>query len=415
MKKSFLAVLFILLIDASNAQETKILTINTAGTLATVIGRENTKLTNLTLIGKIDVRDFKFMRDSLSLLTEVNLKGTTIMRYEGSDGTKYSLVSDWNGLKKIPKQAIYYANEIPYEAFNNCMILKKVALPEKTTSIGISAFGGCKELISVEPVKMLTKINDLAFSRCYKLQQFDIFQTLDSTGNEPFLGCNSLKTINITTNAGKVSNLLKCFDKKIIEKIIISGNIDVRDFRFLRDEFAILQELDLSKVQILAFNGQGGTDNSVTIYPQNEIPVFSFCNIEKNKSCTNLKKIELPKTATSIGKFAFAGCESISKLIIPAAINQIGTFAFSYCENLNTVSILSPSIQFDTYVFSNSKNIKSIYLYSPDPIVYKIKDWIFMKVIKDIGILYIPKGSKQKYLESEHWKMFVNINEFDAN
>ena len=61
-------------------------------------------VTNLTVTGTIDARDFKTMRDNMPLLAVLDLSGVTIAAYTGPDGTH-------------PSGGLYPENEIPGRAF----------------------------------------------------------------------------------------------------------------------------------------------------------------------------------------------------------------------------------------------------------------------------------------------------------
>src|SRR5208283_811269 len=57
--------------------------VTTPGTLNTLIGSCSSTVTNLTLSGTIDARDFKTMRDSMPVLTVLDLSQTAIAAYTG--------------------------------------------------------------------------------------------------------------------------------------------------------------------------------------------------------------------------------------------------------------------------------------------------------------------------------------------
>lgn len=86
-------------------------------------GSLNTRLTDLELdttialklIGNIDARDFKTMRDSMPNLASIDLSETNIVYYEGYDGTHY----------KDAISHIYVENIIPVNAFSIKALEKK--------------------------------------------------------------------------------------------------------------------------------------------------------------------------------------------------------------------------------------------------------------------------------------------------
>ncbi|MDR2383730.1 MAG: hypothetical protein LBD76_07615, partial [Prevotellaceae bacterium] len=80
-----------------------------------------------------------------------------------------------------------------------------------------------------------------------------------------------------------------------VTELIITGKIDARDIKFIRDSIPNLDTLDLSGATIVAYTGEGGTypwgSNS---YPADEMPMYSFYN---NSTLTS---VVLPDGVTSI-------------------------------------------------------------------------------------------------------------------
>ncbi len=56
--------------------------------------------------------------------------------------------------------------------------------------------------------------------------------------------------------------------------------------------------------------------------------------ISNLQDCYNLKKVELPKSVTSIGQSAFSGCINLLEISIPNTIMNIGSNAFYDCKSL---------------------------------------------------------------------------------
>lgn len=55
--------------------------------------------------------------------------------------------------------------------------------------------------------------------------------------------------------------------------------------------------------------------------------------------CTALKEIKIPPSVTSIGFRAFEGCSSLTKIKIPSSVTSIGWRAFRECPSLTEISI----------------------------------------------------------------------------
>jgi len=192
-----------------------------------------------------------------------------------------------------------------------------------------------------------------------------------------------------------------------VTKLKITGNMDARDFLNLSyDNYMYLTELDLSEVNIVAYEGitaDGMKFNS----PANEIPDNSF------RYMHNLNKITFPKTLTSIGNTVLSGGTTISppitSLVIPEGVTNIGRNFASFNDALTTVVLPSTLNSLGYAVFSSCRNISVIINYNPEPIDIT---WIlgvpesFSSVNKSKCTLYVPFNSKGKYENAEVWKEF---------
>lgn len=170
------------------------------------------------------------------------------------------------------------------------------------------------------------------------------------------------RTINVTI-PGSLTVLLTSSEKPIITNLTVTGSIDARDIKCFRDEMTKLSVLDISLVNIQAYNGNGGTDYEGSSYSANEIPNYSFMIFRSSTSSytgkESLTSVKLPITITSIGKSAFQTCIELSgKLEIPNSVTTIKYGAFSGCTGLTGNLELGNSIvQIESYAFYNCSGL----------------------------------------------------------
>src|SRR5665647_100589 len=108
------------------------------------------------------------------------------------------------------------------------------------------------------------------------------------------------KTISVAT-AGKLNTLLTATEKTTITNLTITGTIDARDFKTMRDNMPALAVLNISGVTISAYTGTEGTmGTSNTVYPVNTVPANSFLNKSTMQAKTSLTSIVFPSSITSI-------------------------------------------------------------------------------------------------------------------
>src|ERR1035437_9918071 len=188
------------------AQVSKTLSLATAGTLlSSLTTTELTTVTNLTLTGYIDARDFKVMRDNMSVLTSIDVSGAIISAYTGMAGT-YSTSSMSYPAYTISKKAFYKTasgfnyslqsfvfssttTTIDISAFNACVNLKAITLPSSLTTLADNAFTNCTGIINISLPASITSIGNAVFSGCTALNSVTIVQGVKSIGTFTFNNC----------------------------------------------------------------------------------------------------------------------------------------------------------------------------------------------------------------------------------
>lgn len=91
-----------------------------------------------------------------------------------------------------------------------------------------------------------------------------------------------------------------------------------------------LTTLDLSQARII----EGGEWYKETYYTTNdEVGIYMF------SGCSNLKKITLPETITTIRYNAFSNCTALKDVNFPDKLTEIGSCAFKNCDALSSIVI----------------------------------------------------------------------------
>lgn len=144
------------------------------------------------------------------------------------------------------------------------------------------------------------------------------------------------KTIDVTTS-GNLSTLLTDDEKNTITNLTLTGIIDVRDIKCIRDQMPVIANLDLSSANIVAYSGEAITYPSLTSYPVNEMPAYSFRNPYTGQPKATLSSVKLPNSLLSIGESAFSSCTGLKSITIGNSVKTIGKNSFFYCTGLNTV------------------------------------------------------------------------------
>ena len=274
---------------------------------------------------------------------------------------------------------------IASEAFDGCGGLTSVSIPNSVVSIGADAFlgtawynnkpdglvyagnvaykykGTMPDNTSITLRDGTVGIASKAFSGCSGLTSVTIPNSVTSIGDLAFSGCKGLASVSIPDNVTNISHgaFRNCSN---ITSIIIPNSIT----RLNEDVFS--ECYGLTSVII---------PNSVTIIVR-----------EAFQDCYNLTSVNIPNSVISIGFEAFENCSGLTSLIIPNSVTYIDRTAFRGCKKLS-----------------------SLYCLWENPI--PINSTVFSDETFQTCTLYVPKGTKEKYQNTEAWKSFSVINEFD--
>lgn len=212
------------------------------------------------------------------------------------------------------------------------------------------------------------------------------------------------KSIHVST-AGTLATLLTPTEKLTINNLTITGSINAIDFQTMRDNMPAISILDLSAVNIAAYNDMWNP------IPANEIPESAFSFFDINKKYSNLTSIILPLTLTKIERNAFNSCSGLLNVDIPVGVSIIGNGAFWGCTTLHAVVIPSTATTIDDVAFAGCTALQSITVKATTPITFGLYVTPFTGVNKSTCTLYVPAGTLNAYKAADQWKDFLNIVE----
>ena len=220
------------------------------------------------------------------------------------------------------------------------------------------------------------------------------------------------KTLAVTP--GILTYELSSDEKNTITNLTLTGTINAKDFKLMRDEMPLLSVIDLSGARVSPYTGTGGTQNFSTTYPANTIPDYCFSDISSGKGKSSLTSIVLPSNVEAIGSYSFMNCEGLISVIFPSTLSSIGYYAFKNCTALSSINLPSLVTTINNYAFYNCSKIVSIQVNSPVPIDLRNSPEAFYSVNKSTVILKVPLGSKATYQSASQWSGFLNIEELSG-
>lgn len=420
--------------DASTRQY--IIINSTAGHLKDAIAAANkdyTQVKNLKIIGEINPQDFYFMRDSMDMLSALNLKDVIIK----------------SGVQTLTGGAVgnYPHNdyEIPYEAMRNKSSLLQLILPDKLTKIGLAAFADCRNLTgSLIIPEGVTEIEYGAFYNCKAMTgSLSLPSTLKYIGRGEdkwwyggvfsFCGftCELILPTSVECILGNAFEGCKNFygELRLPDKLTELGSNVFRDCHNFSGNLSIPQ--GVKEIPDNAFEYCGGLDGTLTLHDG----VFSIG--EYAFRGTHFKgELVLPKELVALKDYVFSGCDFSGSLELPEGLRTIGNYAFGSqydgscwrmmgtlkfpeglqsigegafygCRSLEGLEFASSIESIQNQAFYMCTGIGSIVCKGSMPAY--VQGSAFEGVPKDNFTLEVPESAIQQYQAAAGWKDFKRI------
>ena len=266
-----------------------------------------------------------------------------------SNKTKYIpsyLFEDASYLKTLDFETDGICESIGINAFEDCISLGKVVIPDNVISIGESAFSGCKSITSytapfiggkAEAVEAsITTLFGYVFGSEEKDGTTGTSQSYGS-GKAYFYVPDSITYVEITKYInlyyGSFSNCVK------IRSVVLnaSSNID------MIYEYGVNEAGQQYIIQSIA-NG-------------------SIVGNEAFSGCVSLTEANLTGRATEIGASAFKDCILLSEITIPENVKSIGESAFENCRALTKIYFNSTACG-EMYVGESQTSARSINVFA---------------------------------------------------
>jgi hypothetical protein len=404
MRQTITLIFSLFLFLIVQAQVSKTVNAITPGTLSTIMTfDELNTVTNLTINGKIDARDFVTLRDKMPVLSDLDLSNDTIIAYTGINGT-------YTGSSNIT----YPANELPQYAFCRNDItnsesyditkLKSIILPDSITTIGKYAFGSCYTLKNVVISKAVTSIEENAFVDCKSLLTITIPISVKSIGDNAFSQCIKIQSITIPDSVVTIgiSAFYRCSG---LTDVIIGNSVkSLPNSVFDRCYFLSKLSIGTSVTSIGNYAFQDCALTSLNI--PNSVTIIGNSAFE---NCMNINYIKLSGTLKTIGDYAFDNCTGLSKITIPGTLTSIGKGAFFYCTGLTGITIPPSVTKIGAYAFENCWEMKSITISNS---IDSIKTGTFMGCSNLTNII-IPNSIA--FISSNAFSSCMGLTEINVN
>ena len=256
---------------------------------------------------------------------------------------------------------------ISYGAFQNCLGLTSIEIPDSVSMLGNSAFNNCKGLTSVEIGDSVTTIGVYAFRNCTGLTTVEVPDSVTTIGEGALGGCSSLEELTIPFVGSERGNsrTAEALFGYIFGTSSYTGGYAVKQYYNSSEYATYYVPTSLKKVAV--------TDEKVIPYG------------------------------------AFSNCNHISDIVIEGKPTAIMAYSFTGFYNLFNVAVKSENVR---YVASN------IFEGSDFPTMYGYSGSTTETYAKSYNVEFIPLDYYEEYTllgkaKSINNKVVVNVKVSD--
>ncbi len=309
-------------------------------------------------------------------LSVYNVSGKTEIIDTGSFGAAMYLleVKLPSSVKKIEDAAFAAAmslekikmskniTEIGEGAFTFCMSLKSISIPDGVKKIKDGTFMFCSALSSVKFGKNTSSIGAMAFSGCSALKKITLGDKIKTIGEDTFSSCLGLTSVSF----GKNVKTLKGNPFSGCESLK-SFTVDANNKYFSADGYGVLFNKKMTKLVAYPV----GRKESTYSVPKSatSIGAYAFRGAEK------LKNVSLSEKTKTIGDYAFADCIKLKSVNL-IGVKTIGEYVFDYCEDLENVYFSTKIASIGEAAFEGCEELSDVYYAGTK------KEWKKVKIAK---------------------------------
>lgn len=324
-------------------------------------------------------------------------------------------------------ETIQIPDEVKYlddYAFRNCKKLHTITGLSGVTSIGEETFSGCESLNSIIIPSGVKLIPEKCFANCSQLKSLTISEGIECINTEAFSHCDALTSVHIPSSLQWIRSDAFAYCRNLIE---ITVSMDNNYFDSRDNSNAIISK-NKREGSYELYRTDHSTTYAIFSYKANEIVVgCSGLSIpESVTSCLDLYGCYIPSLKLPKG---FMNLGNLHSCHIGEAYVEGGNDTYDSRDNCNAIvetatnticAVSSKTIIPEGIITINGdfrpySDMKCLYSYaSTPPTLYSVRYRFTTEQFNNVTI-YVPKGSKAKYLNSDGWNLFSTIQEFEPS
>lgn len=308
-------------------------------------------------------------------------------------------------------------SNVPYDYARGFLSLEEAIIEEGITSIDAQAFEDCVSLTNVSMPNTIKTIGTFAFFDCYSLRNITLSENLETIKKGAFMNTrlssvtipNKVKKIgyaagddsHIVKNASQVVSTISkyegVFENSDLTTVTLNEGLEIigaRTFNYCRKLSGLTTP---STLKVLGYEGA-----AYVLSGDSSSPTFRYVNTDIGvlQNCTSLSSVTLNEGLEIIGNNAFRGCSSLTSVTIPSTVEAMYMNVFEGCSSLRYIISLATT---------------------PPPIYNYIEDTSNFHPFRNTNncLIYVPDNSVDAYKKANVWsdvkKRIVPLSSFNPS
>ena len=262
-----------------------------------------------------------------------------------------------------PLNSVYVGRPLSYNSYTRyghspfafITSLKDFQMGEAVVTIGSQHLRGCTGIESLVIPNKVTSIELSAFYGCSGLRSITLSPSIETIGNYVFYGCTSLSEMRIPASVTSIGNYVFGSCTSLADIVLEDGDqtLAMGYGASQGEAYGLFRDCPLKSLYL-------GRTLSYTEKKDNGYSPFAYVG--------TLSKVTLSPNVKSMGFCLFYGT-AISDIYIPSSVNTIHSSALNSCNNLKNVVILGATPpttdSYNTLLYNSAENSK-FYVFFPD-------------------------------------------------
>ena len=324
-------------------------------------------------------------------------------------------------------------SNVPYNYARGFLSLEEAIIEEGITSIDAQAFEDCVSLTNVSMPNTIKTIGTFAFFDCYSLRNITLSENLETIKKGAFMDTrlsavtipNKVKKIgyaagddsHIVPNASQVVSTISkyegVFENSDLITVTLNEGLEIIGARTFNYCSKLSGLTTPSTLKVLGYEGA-----AYVLSGDSSSPSFRYVNTDIGvlQNCTSLSSVTLNEGLEIIGNNAFRGCSSLTSVTIPSTVEAMYMNVFEGCSSLRYIISLAttppPIYNYieDTSGFHPFNNTNNCLIYVPDNSVDAYKK---ANVWSDVKKRIVPLSSLNPSLGNKFEATYTDGTTYD--